>query len=1116
MRTLTAGETTVLSSLEYSVYVRVSVYNADSSWIDLSDLDDTNWQISADITHNLDSPTTATVNLMRTFYDYSLSPLHEDSKHNQVSTGYSPLLKLGAYLKIETATIAVDTDPVAGDWKEVFRGIIDQVDFGGNITVSCRDLSGKLQDTFLEVATDYGDDAGTTDSEAVIQDVLDDAGTGVTLWTPYASNFAIKLYKQECDSVYNIIQNIAQQRGWVCRYCYDEDTSAWRLKYYEPDRTRSDYDLEVNPNAYFKVSGISQSIANIRNIVSVVYKDTSGLMHDYSYPDYGTATAGAASTLTDSSKVWTVDGYAGYNVTIISGLGIGQTRAISSNTATILTVGSNWTTNPDTTSRYIITHADDGYTSAQDTPYGYGRRFMRITEGATSQIDTELEARNMARCIYNDLSEPIAEVEIDMRYLWAAEVGDQYLFYADNIHYTSDQLLAVVGIKHSLSGNKYRTSLVCRGRPAGSHRQWLVRESRTGVAPANTTISTPTGLSLSTGTESVGSDTFSYILAEWDRNSEINLSSYSIRYRKTSTTEWAEVNGIRDTSIKITPLPGNVGYDIQIRAMNNRGIYSEWSATSTQTSQADTTAPSAPTISCVDTAKGFTVYSDGYTLPDDFSHFEIHVGKTSSFTVGGTDPVDWDGTSGSNTYHTKSSALPVIINNLIAGTVYYVKVKAVDTSGNKSASSSESTVYAGDAQRSDTLVVAASNASKASQLSADYVCDGTDDDIQINLALASLPVRYLFSDTATAGAPSTITLPSGASYIDDFYNGCVITLTGGTGSGQTRIISNYIASSGVATVSVAWGTQPNSTTTFEIYTYFGSVKLTEGDFVISDAIELPAFTSLSGVSKDVTKIICTDSTRNSNCMILNKNGFTAGGSFCKISNMTLDGNERNDTSAYDMFGIYLGGGCNNSFMDIVIVDCIQPAYIHYTDYSEFTNLFFGENGGYAEFNTCNYCKFNNIKVFGATGQGIFFAHSDYNVFDTIYSYKNGWAGIELEDVNWCNFINIYVMDNGRDGIYLTDCYYNKFSNGYILGNGTATDNTYYGIHFYSTSDSNWVVGMRIRARNTTTNDQKYGILIASGCDYNYIIHNDLYTSGQTGAISDSGTGTVTTLSGNLT
>jgi len=70
--------------------------------------------------------------------------------------------------------------------------------------------------------------------------------------------------------------------------------------------------------------------------------------------DAGTATAGAATSITDSTKAWAVNRWSNYAVRILSGTGAGQVRAIASNTATVLTVIGAWATNPDSTSVYAI------------------------------------------------------------------------------------------------------------------------------------------------------------------------------------------------------------------------------------------------------------------------------------------------------------------------------------------------------------------------------------------------------------------------------------------------------------------------------------------------------------------------------------------------------------------------------------------------------------------------------------------------------------------------------------------------------------------------------------------------------------------------------------------
>ena len=69
-----------------------------------------------------------------------------------------------------------------------------------------------------------------------------------------------------------------------------------------------------------------------------------------------TVTSATAGTLTDSGAAFRTagDGLMGCNVFITEGTGTGQTREITSNTATALTLASNWTTTPDATSEYQV------------------------------------------------------------------------------------------------------------------------------------------------------------------------------------------------------------------------------------------------------------------------------------------------------------------------------------------------------------------------------------------------------------------------------------------------------------------------------------------------------------------------------------------------------------------------------------------------------------------------------------------------------------------------------------------------------------------------------------------------------------------------------------------
>lgn len=72
------------------------------------------------------------------------------------------------------------------------------------------------------------------------------------------------------------------------------------------------------------------------------------------------------------------------------------------------------------------------------------------------------------------------------------------------------------------------------------------------------------------------------------------------------------------------------------------------------------------------------------------------------------------------------------------------------------------------------------------------------------------------SGTATAGAAGSLTLAATASTSDDVYNGSMITILAGTGSGQTREISDYDGTTKVATVSSNWSVTPDSTSVYAV------------------------------------------------------------------------------------------------------------------------------------------------------------------------------------------------------------------------------------------------------------------------------------------------------------
>lgn len=98
----------------------------------------------------------------------------------------------------------------------------------------------------------------------------------------------------------------------------------------------------------------------------------------------GTATAGGASTLTDSGKAWTTNEHAGRLIEITGGTGAGQYRTISSNTGTEVTVSAPWTTAPDATSTYKI--ATPRVVTATLTGKSAGNAAQAVADGTNMHV----------------------------------------------------------------------------------------------------------------------------------------------------------------------------------------------------------------------------------------------------------------------------------------------------------------------------------------------------------------------------------------------------------------------------------------------------------------------------------------------------------------------------------------------------------------------------------------------------------------------------------------------------------------------------------------------------------------------------------------------------------
>lgn len=235
----------------------------------------------------------------------------------------------------------------------------------------------------------------------------------------------------------------------------------------------------------------------------------------------------------------------------------------------------------------------------------------------------------------------------------------------------------------------------------------------------------------------------------------------------------------------------------------------------------------------------------------------------------------------------------------------------------------------------------ASDAFTAAKFAADCITAAKIADGAIDRATfaADTGLQAIRSGTAQAGAAGTITLDASASSTTNFYRGCLIYLTGGTGVGQVEACFSYDGTTKVATMWKNWKTTPDNTTTFAVlpsYTAGVSTSL----YAASDLLSISgtAGGNVSGLSSlgtaygagtlttNITGTLSTVTTLT-NLPAITSNWLTAAGlaadAVAEIADGVWDEVQSGHTTA-GTFGKYLdaqvstvGGGTAASIADAV-------------------------------------------------------------------------------------------------------------------------------------------------------------------------------------------------------
>jgi hypothetical protein len=280
MRSITGPELAIIQGAHFEVHARLSLRDDSAGEVDFTDIASMSATggdlLKATVSGTIDAPLlTAEFAVHRGRGTDQLAPLLASSSVNALG----PRLRPFVTVKLETACVAPGTTPVSGDWKEVFFGLVDDVDSASDpdaILLSCRDFWAIALDMWNMENHTFGLPGGQPLADAVL-DVLqaESRFPGVAIEVVGTPTFQLKTYPTDPGSKLELMRILVQQSGWDLRGRYNS-SGEWALTLYEPDRALTVGSLVTfTPSQYLAIPRAVQSLADVRNYWEVAYYDTA-------------------------------------------------------------------------------------------------------------------------------------------------------------------------------------------------------------------------------------------------------------------------------------------------------------------------------------------------------------------------------------------------------------------------------------------------------------------------------------------------------------------------------------------------------------------------------------------------------------------------------------------------------------------------------------------------------------------------------------------------------------------------------------------------------------------------------------------------------------------------
>jgi parallel beta-helix repeat protein len=367
----------------------------------------------------------------------------------------------------------------------------------------------------------------------------------------------------------------------------------------------------------------------------------------------------------------------------------------------------------------------------------------------------------------------------------------------------------------------------------------------------------------------------------------------------------------------------------------------------------------------------------------------------------------------------------------------------------------------GSINRAATFVVAASNSSDAEKNAADYLCDGTEDQTEINQAI----------DAAAALSPA----------------GGTVYLCGGTYNVTGSILlKSYINLRGAGLVTKLF--VPNGTNSDLDVIKSANELATTYYVIISDLFINGNKSNQSSGTMNGIQL-----TNFSQCILQRiKIQYLKGAGVIFGTSTTISWADIIDVYGCDGAGISL----NACGVDNIVSKC-----------------YCASNNTGIDATSVNDFQILNNNIISNSQDGIDLTTCTYGIIQGNMVRSNSLNGIcTWSASSYLEIIGNHVSLNGQSGLTIDDTSNSNIINNIVVGNGTATNNTYDNIVIFGASNANIIQGNMAR-KTAAGNQAYYGLRISSGAntpDDNVCTNNDLLNSGVSGNFLDQGTNTVTT------